>query len=1013
MQDIMSSWQRHCLDGTPIYVSTTTSNWFVPDKEGDMTLQDMQKEKGVLPTAQQRYFLSRLPESSTQTYQGRAGMLNLSSIRELWFHVTNRCNMACTHCLFSSSPGDRRELSPENIATHAEAAYRLGCRLFALTGGEPFVHPDIDSIIINLLSHENAHVVVLTNGVSIRRHIECIPSSLLERLHLQISLDGMETNHDRLRGRGAFERLGETLCWLKERSVPYTLSMCVTKQNIMDMTDFVEYAAETGAGNIHFMWYFVRGRGKGEDFIDPDTIFYNLKKAVQKAESLDLRIDNIESLKTRIFAPPGTIHDGSTAGWESMAVGPDNKLYPSAALIGVPELATPLDKGLSDAWKKSPILEKVRHASIVDKLSPMRYILGGGDIDHSYIHGRTFSGNDPYLPLHEKTALWLITRMVPAGNTRQKKPSIRLQMGEILESCGAHGNIALVHSNCLLAAASENSLTSIQEFYKDAVGDANPDILNPVGYDTGIVSHIPPEYRFRGYGCGSPVIDAGISEGETVVDLGCGSGVECFIAARLAGKKGSVTGIDMLVPMLDLAKKAQKQVSANLGYNTLGFRKGYLEDLPMETASADVVLSNCVMNLSVNKRRSYSEIFRILRPGGRLVISDVVCETEPDASIRNDETLRGECIAGALTESHLMGLLEETGFEQIHLIKRFPYRVVRKHSFFSLTYSACKPPAPETVQAMYRGPLPEIRTENNTLMPRGKKVTIDRHQAEALGETVFVFDNNGYVTNIEAENCCSCYTAPEEHSGNGTAASSNSTAAIKHSADCMVCGSSLQYADTEEQQVCTYCGQLFQSAVSCTEGHYVCDACHAEDALDVITHHCLTSKETDMLRLFEQIRNHPAIPVHGPEHHAMVPGIILSTYRNLGGNILDMNISSGISRGKTIAGGSCGFMGICGAATGIGIAFSIMLQANPVKPEQRKTVQQVTAAVLEEIARLEAARCCQRDCWIAIKKAAELSVHLLDIPLMASYTIPCNQQHLNNECFGKACPIISQQQTFA
>jgi hypothetical protein len=411
------------------------------------------------------------------------------------------------------------------------------------------------------------------------------------------------------------------------------------------------------------------------------------------------------------------------------------------------------------------------------------------------------------------------------------------------------------------------------------------------------------------------------------------------------------------------------------------------------------------MNLSVNKRRSYSEIFRVLRPGGRLVISDVVCETEPDASIRNDETLRGECIAGALTESHLMGLLEETGFEQIRLIKRFPYRIVREHSFFSLTYTACKPPAPETVQAMYRGPLPEIRTENGTLMPKCKKVAIDRHQAEALGETVFIFDDNGHIANIEVENCCSCYTAPEEHSGNGTAASSNSTAAIKHSADCMVCGSSLQYADTEEQQVCTYCGQLFQSAVSCTEGHYVCDACHAENALDVITHHCLTSKETDMLRLFEQIRSHPAIPVHGPEYHALVPGIILSTYRNLGGDILDMNISSGISRGKTIAGGSCGFMGICGAATGTGIAFSIMLQANPVKPEERKTVQQITAAVLEEIARLEAARCCQRDCWIALKKAAALSVHLLEFPLKASYTINCNQQHRNNECFGKTCPI--------
>ena len=106
-----------------------------------------------------------------------------------------------------------------------------------------------------------------------------------------------------------------------------------------------------------------------------------------------------------------------------------------------------------------------------------------------------------------------------------------------------------------------------------------------------------------------------------------------------------------------------RSVSENLGFRNIEFKKGYLEELPLcRTTSVDVVLSNCVMNLSVDKRRSYGEIFRVLRPGGRLVISDVVCESDPDPAIRNDETLRGECIAGAMTQSHLWALLEETGF---------------------------------------------------------------------------------------------------------------------------------------------------------------------------------------------------------------------------------------------------------------------------------------------------------------------------------------------------------------
>ncbi len=1004
----MSSWQRHCFDGIPLYVSTTASNWFVPDGEGDLILQKLQKnDKGHQPTRPDLRFLSRLPENSTIEYRGRAEKLSLSKIKELWFHITNRCNMTCGHCLFSSSPDDGEALPYENISTHAEEAYRLGCRLFALTGGEPFVHPDIDRILETLLSRDDAHVVVLTNALTVRRHIERISPSRRKRLHLQISLDGMEANHDRLRGKGAFRQLTGTLEWLKQHSIPFTLSMCVTKQNVTDMTAFIDYAAKSGAGNVHFMWYFVRGRGKGEGFVEPDIIFQNLKHAAEKAATLDLRIDNIESLKTRIFAPPQTIHDGGTAGWESLAVGPDNKLYPSAALTGIADLAAPLDSGLEQAWRESPVLQKVRHASIVDKPSIMQYLLGGGDMDHSYIHKGTFCGDDPYLPLYAYTALWLISRAVDPASPARKSPALRLQMGEILESCGVHGSISLIHSNCLLATASADSLTSIQEFYRDAAGDRNEDILNPVGYENTLVEHIPQEYRFRGYGCGSPVADAGITEGNDVVDLGCGSGVECFIAARLSGRSGTVTGIDMLDPMLDLAKKAQEKVSRNLGHKTTKFLKGYLEDLPLDASSADIVLSNCVMNLSINKRRSYAEIFRILRPGGKLVISDVVCETEPDAAIRNDETLRGECIAGALTESHLMALLEETGFEQIFLIKRFPYRTIQGHQFYSLTYSAAKPQASQTVQAMYRGPLSEILIENNSLMPRGRKVDIDRHQAEALGESIFIFDDNGFASNVEAANCCSCAIAPEERNGEESSLLEPHTQ--KHASDCMLCGSPLVYAEKQSEHTCSYCGQLFQSEVSCSKGHYICDACHAEDALDIITHLCLASKETDMLRLFEQIRSHPAIPVHGPEYHTMVPGIILSTYRNLGGDIIDMNISSGIKRGTTISGGSCGFMGICGAATGTGIAFSIMLKSNPVKPEQRKTVQQVTAAVLEEIAQYEAARCCQRDCWIALKKAADLSVKLLGVPLEASYVMRCSQQHLNNECFGKACPIVSRQ----
>ncbi|MCW8797505.1 MAG: DUF5714 domain-containing protein [Prosthecochloris sp.] len=995
------NWKRFTSDGIAIYASTSTANWFVPNPAGDQLLDHLARPGALNGSAEHLAFLARLPSAVDNAYEGRSRLLKLEHIRELWLHITNRCNMACSHCLFASSPEEQEELCAERILELAEEAWGAGCRLFALTGGEPLVHREINTIIRGLLDLQDAHVVILTNGLLADRVTTAFTDDL-DRIHLQISLDGIGEKHDELRGKGAFSRLTSTLQQLHAQAVPVTLSMCVTRDNMQDMEDVIVFSKEHGVTNVHFMWYFVRGRGEEQQFVDPLKIFGNLRRAAAKAEQLGIHIDNIESLKTQVFAPPGTIHDGSTAGWESLAIGPDDKLYPTAALVGVAELATPLDKGIVAAWKESPVLERIRKTSIVDDPSPLRHILGAGDLDHCYLSNGTFSGADPYMPLHEAIALWLITAKLP-DTPESRKPAIRLQMGEILESCGAHGSISLIHSNCLLATATNESLSSIQEFYSSATGDSNKEILNPVGYDASLISHIPQAYRFRGYGCGSPVMDAAIEEGEQVVDLGCGSGVECFIAARMTGRNGSVTGIDMLDPMLELAAKAAPGVTDALGYSNVTFRKGMLEELPLETGSADVVLSNCVMNLSLNKRQSYSEILRILKPGGRMVISDVVCETEPDAAIRNDETLRGECIAGALSESHLLALLAESGFDAIRLIKRFPYRVVNGHQFFSLTYTASRPQQKEPVKVMYRGPLPWILSNGGTLLARGKSVTIDRAEAEGLGDSLFLFDENGYVTNVEGENCCSCAIAPEEQPA--TAESLKPSQDESHRSGCMVCAKPLIYEEEEHSRTCSYCGQTFKTQTVCSEGHFVCDNCHADDAVDVIRHLCLTTEETDMLKLFEHIRSHPATNIHGPEYHAMVPGIILATWRNLGGDIIDMNIESGISRGKTIVGGSCGFMGICGAAAGAGIAFSIMLKANPLKAKERKSAQQVTAAILAHIARLKAARCCQRDCWIALTKSAELSRELLAIPLKADHSVSCTQKELNNECLGKGCPI--------
>jgi hypothetical protein len=354
------------------------------------------------------------------------------------------------------------------------------------------------------------------------------------------------------------------------------------------------------------------------------------------------------------------------------------------------------------------------------------------------------------------------------------------------------------------------------------------------------------------------------------------------------------------------------------------------------------------------------------------------------------------------------------------VLKRFPYRRVQGHPFFSLTYSAIKSPAAEVGRVIYRGPFAAVLTADGELIPAGetRSLSLPMHLDDPA--QVLRLDPAGNVTNAEIGSSACCGVAPEAATDTaqagpccGTApetvsvAPGKTIASVRHGRGCMACGAPLDYTKEETQRPCEFCGGRFESSVLCENGHFICDACHSANALEVIERICLHSTETDLISLLEKIRRHDAIPLHGPEHHALVPGVILATYRNLGGKLSDAQIRAGIGRGSKVPGGACGFMGACGAAVGVGIAFSVILEANPLTPAPRRTAQVVTSAVLAETAKLEAARCCQRECFIALETAAELSRTLLPVALRADDTIACQQVHLNDECLGPDCPLYA------
>jgi SAM-dependent methyltransferase len=184
-----------------------------------------------------------------------------------------------------------------------------------------------------------------------------------------------------------------------------------------------------------------------------------------------------------------------------------------------------------------------------------------------------------------------------------------------------------------------------------------------LGYSSDELSHLP-EGSILGLGCGNPVGLASIKTGETILDLGSGGGIDCFLAAAKVGEKGKVIGVDITPEMI---QKARENARNNI-YNNVEFRLGQIEKLPVENDSIDCVISNCVINLAPDKGLVYAEIYRVLKPGGRIAISDMVVTQPLTEAVKNDLASFAACISGAAAVEELKRILSNTGFLEISIL---------------------------------------------------------------------------------------------------------------------------------------------------------------------------------------------------------------------------------------------------------------------------------------------------------------------------------------------------------
>ncbi len=325
---------------------------------------------------------------------------------------------------------------------------------------------------------------------------------------------------------------------------------------------------------------------------------------------------------------------------------------------------------------------------------------------------------------------------------------------------------------------------AVRDRYSAAAQQPEASLCCPVEYDASYLEVLPEELIERDYGCGDP--SQYVNPGETVLDLGSGGGKICYIASQVVGAEGRVIGVDRNDEMLELARRFQPEVSEKIGYQNVEFRKGSIQDLaldleqfeaylaeqPVGTAgdwlraeaqaeqlrrtepmvaddSVDVVVSNCVLNLvdGRDRRQLFSEIFRVLKRGGRAVISDIVSDELVPESLRRDPELWSGCISGAFVEQEMVDAFLEAGFYGVEILKRQeePWAVVEGIEFRSVTIRAFKGKEGACLDqrqaVIYRGPWKSVTDDDGHVLRRGARTAV-------CGKTFAIYTREPYAKHV-------------------------------------------------------------------------------------------------------------------------------------------------------------------------------------------------------------------------------------------------------------------------
>ncbi len=666
-------------------------------------------------------------------YIGRSKAIAPYKLDELWIYFTLACNLRCKHCLVSAGKQLRKELTLDEFKKLVDEAIKLGVKRFYITGGEPFIKDGIFDLIRYITKTKRRELIVLTNATLFDdENIKALKKVMGPRLILQASLEGSTAEvHDKLRGKGTFEKTVEGIKRLKEIGITPIVSTAINKYNEKEIPKVSRFLSKLGVEEHNVLWMHAKGRGASNMnrlFVSSENIARIMKRLKNTYKEQEIIFDNVESLKVRVRTKRGRKNDLCNNCYEKICVNSDGHVYPCASLNGDKrfDAGSVRKKSLKDIWLDSKVMVKGRKNSVQDKPECrecyLEYFCGGGCTSHSFYASEADTGKgsitapDPYCSTYKSLFDDIIWELASEGVVAQdvkgystplvfNAMDVKLpgHFGKGIKSIDKKFEVGCYHCSCVLSVDVEDDeevckpeikghvTKTVKKKFSKAAFTPVADYYCPTGYNQKDLAHIPNEVLDVSYGCGNPAALADIKKGETVVDLGAGGGIDCFIAAKKLGRKGRVIGIDMTDEMVETAAASAKKVAKALGYSNVEFRAGNIMELPVDDNSADLVISNCVINLTEDKSKVLDEIYRILKPGGRFIISDIVSDKPVPGYLKRDKELWNACLSGALTDSRFGEIAENACFQDVRLTRNYLYKKVEYIQFFSITMKGIKP----------------------------------------------------------------------------------------------------------------------------------------------------------------------------------------------------------------------------------------------------------------------------------------------------------------------------------